>query len=76
MMLEMTVSTAFSNWNLNGHDAHDRSRNIITPSGGYDFQAQQSAETEQEQETHGTNAARTISEEGMGTKESKFAAKK
>jgi hypothetical protein len=76
VMLRMTLPTAFSDWNLDGHDAHDRSRNIISPSDWYGFQAQQSAKTEQEQGTHGSDAAQMIFKGDKGTGRSERSGKK
>jgi hypothetical protein len=70
------VPPTYNIWNLNGHDPYDRSKNVITPSDWYGFQAQQAAKTEQEQETQGTNLAQIIAENGKGAKESKRNGKK
>jgi hypothetical protein len=56
--LQSTVPATYDNWNLNGHDAYDRSKNILTPSDWYGFQAKQIEKAEQEQEQEGTNADR------------------
>jgi hypothetical protein len=52
------VPATYDNWNLNGHDAYDRSKNILRPSDWYGFQAKQIEKAEQEQEQEGTNADR------------------
>jgi hypothetical protein len=56
------VPTTHMIWNLNSHDAYDRSKNIITPDDWYNFQANHVAKTEQEYA--GTNFARIMAEIG------------
>jgi hypothetical protein len=57
------VASTHITWNLNGHDAYDRSKNIITPNDWYNFRgANQVVKTEQEYMYAGTNFARIMAE--------------
>jgi hypothetical protein len=39
----------FKNWNLNGHDANDNLKNLITPDAWYNFEAKQHRKRKDEQ---------------------------
>jgi hypothetical protein len=46
----------FENWNLNGHDINDKSKNFITPDAWYNCGAYQFKKRDEEQRAKGTNA--------------------
>ena len=56
------VPEDFLNWNLQGHDANDRSRNVITPGDWYGFEAKQYEKIEREQKDHGTNVGKILAQ--------------
>jgi hypothetical protein len=54
----------FKNWNLNGHDANDNLKKLITPDAWYNFEAKQHRKRKDEQNAKGTEADRVVKEDG------------
>lgn len=60
----MPPPSDFKNWNLNGHDAYEKAKNLITPDAWYNFDANQFRKVQEDQKAKTTNADRVTEKDG------------